>query len=428
MPRFSVANRARRAVALLLGLAALGAGALGVLCWFAGVRGHDAEGRVPLESALVAAPGDARLHHRLGQWEQFSLAEGDPQRALAHFRRATELNPYESAYWLDLADAWLLEGDVPAAEAAVGKALEVDPHTPRTQWRVGNFWLRTPEPARAFPHFRQVLETDPALTTVVVQVCHRRFRDPETLLGELLPPEPPFLLAYLRQLTREGEAEAPAAVRVWDKLVGLDRAFEVRDVLFYLDYLIRTRHLAEAAKAWDDLRRRGSLPGPAAAPELLHNADLRAPILNGGFDWRIEPVAHVSVALAPGRRGEQPPAVVIRFSGEHNLYYHGFYQYAVVESNRSYRFQTWLRTENITTESGPRLEVTDVYDVGSVLARSPGMVGTSEWAQEEVEFRTGPQTRLVRVGIARLPSRRLSSQIRGAVFVTEFSLQPLRGR
>lgn len=427
MPRFSVVNRAQRALVLLLSLASLGAGAVGVLRWFEGARGHEAKERAPLERALRAAPDDARLHHRLGQWEQFSLVGGDSQRALAQYRRAAELNPHESAYWLDLADSLLLEGDVPAAEAAAGRALQVDPRTPRTRWRVGNFWLRTPEPARAFPHFRHVLEADPALTTGVVQVCHRRFRDPEILLRELLPLEPPFLLAYLRQLTREGEAEAPATIRVWEELVGLNRSFQAQDALFYLDYMIRSRHLPEAAKAWGDLRRRGLLSGPAASPELLHNPDLRAPILNGGFDWRIEPVAHVSVALGPGRRGERPPAVVIRFSGEDNLYYHGFYQYVVVEPNRPYRFQVWLRTENITTESGPRLEVNDVYDGGRVLGRSPGIVGTSEWAQEQVEFRTGPQTRLVRVGMTRLPSRRLGGQIRGTVFVSEFSLQPVGG-
>ena len=427
MPRFVLVSRAHRALALLVGLAALGAGVLGVLRWFEGARGREAENKAALERALASAPDDARLHHRLGQWEQFSLADGDFQQALAHFRRATELNPHESAYWLDLADARLLAGDAAAAEAAAQKALQVDPRTPRTLWRVGNFWLRTAEPARAFPYFRRVLETDPQLTPLVVQVCHRTFRDPEILVRELLPPEPPFLLAYLRQLAREGEAEAPATVRVWEKLVGLGRPFEVRDVLFYLDYLIRTRHLPEAVKAWGDLRRRGLLPGPAAGPELLHNPDLRAPILNGGFDWRIEPVAHVGVTLGPGRQGEQPPAVVIRFSGEDNLYYHGFYQYVAVEPNRRYRFQAWLRTENITTESGPRLEVNDVYDGGRVLGGSPGMVGTSEWAREQVEFRTGPQTRLVRAGMARLPSRRLASQIRGAVLVSEFSLQPLRG-
>ena len=428
MPRFVLVSRAHRALALLAGLAALGAGVLGVLRWFEGARGREAENKAALERALASAPDDARLHHRLGQWEQFSLADGDFQQALAHFRRATELNPHESAYWLDLADAWLLAGDAAAAEAAAQEALQVDPRTPRTLWRVGNFWLRTAEPARAFPYFRRVLETDPQLTPLVVQVCHRTFRDPEILVRELLPPEPLFLLAYLRQLVREGEAEAPAAVRVWEKLVETGRPFEARDVLFYLDYMIRTRHLPEAVKAWGDLRRRGLLPGPAASPELLHNPDLGAPILGGGFDWRIEPVAHVSVSLGPGRRGERPPAVVIRFSGEVNLHYRGFYQYAVVEPNRRYRFQAWLRTDNITTESGPRLEVADVYGGGRVLARSPGMVGTSEWAPEEVEFASGPETRLVRVGLTRLPSRRLGGEIRGVVLAGEFSLQPRGAR
>lgn len=426
MAHITLASGRRRALALLLGLGVLGSGALGIVHWLQAARAAAVPDKAGLEGALRVAADDARLHHRLGQWEQFSLAEGDVQRVLAHYRRATELNPYESAYWLDLADALLQAGDSPAARAAAEKALQVDPRTPDTLWRVANFWLRTSEPARAFPYLRAVLETRPALAPLVVQAAHRTFGDPEVLLREVLPPEPQFLLAYLGQLLREGDT--PAAARLWQELVRLGKPFDAQPVLPYVDFLLRTRRLAEAVKVWTDLETLGLLPGNRAADgERLFNSDLRQPVLNGGFDWRVEPAPRVSVTLGAGRRADGPPALIIRFSGENNLRYRHFYQYVVVEPNRRYRFRAWLSTEGITTESGPRLEVADVYDGGRVLERSPSTVGTTDWAPEELEFVTGPETRLLRVGIVRLPSQRVSNRIRGSVRAAEFSVRAVGG-
>lgn len=431
MPQLAVTGRRARALLLLVGFGLLGGLALGVWRGFESARARTSDDRAALERGLRAAPDDAELHHRLAQWEQFSLAEGDLQRALAEYRQATALNPHESAYWLDLADALWLDGQSEAARDAVARALEVDPRTPRTLWRVGNFWLRTPEPERAFPYFRQVLATDPELAPLIIQAAHRTVRDPDRLRREVLPPEPAFLLTYLRQVVREGEAEAPAAARIWAALVELGKPFDPKETFFYLDFLLRTRRGEEAARAWSELGSLRLLPGAPAgarAGELLYNADLANPILNGGFDWRVDPVPHVSVSLGPGRQGEQPPAVIILFSGEDNVDYKGFYQYAVVEPNRTYRLHAWLATEGITTESGPRLEVADVYDGGRVLGRSPSIVGSVDWAPEEMVFTTGARTRLLRVGIVRLPSSRLGNQIRGTVRAAEFSLRAVGSR
>lgn len=430
MAQVLLRSRGRRALALLIGVLVLGGGSLGILRWLVARQARSAWDRAALERALRLESDDALLHHRLGQWEEFSLAEGDLQRALLHYRRATELNPYESRYWLDLGDARLLSGDSAGAEAAMEKALRADPRTPETLWRIGNFWLRARQPARAFPYFRQVLLNDRSLILPVIQTSHRALGDPEIILREVLPAQPLFLIPYLRFLVREHET--PAAARVWQVLVGVHQPFEAQQVLFYVDYLLATHEAAQAEKAWRDLQGLRLLPVDpptpgAAGPELLHNAMLRAPILNGGFDWRVVTHPRVVVTLGPGRQGEDPPAVTIRFSGEDNLHYRHFFQYVVVEPRTRYRFQAWVSTEEVTTDSGPRLEMADAYDPQVPVAYSPELVGTDPWTQLQVEFVTGPQTRLLRVGIVRLPSQRLENRIGGTVRAAEFSLRRVAG-
>ncbi|MFQ5723306.1 MAG: tetratricopeptide repeat protein, partial [Terriglobia bacterium] len=301
---------------------------------------------------------------------------------------------------------------------------QVDPRTPETLWRAGNFWLRAGEPARAYPYFHRALAAQPNLAPLVAQVSHRLLGDPDLVLRQALPAQPRFFLVYLRYLlTIEDNA---AAARVWDRLVEQGGSFPVRQGLFYLDSLIGHQQASEAEKVWNDLKRLGLVAGGSSSPEgeLLHNSDLRQPILNGGFGWRAVGVANVNLSRGPARPGSQTPALVIRFVGDENLDYRHFFQYVLVEPNRRYRFQAWMSTEEITTESGPRLEVAELGRGGGV-ERSPGLVGSNDWVLEQVELTTGPQTRLLRVGIVRLPSRRVSNHIRGTVRASEFSLRRL---
>ncbi len=420
MPQISLQSSSSRALALAAGLLVLAAAAFSIVRWQLASEARTSRDEATLRRAVRLEPDNAAYWHRLGQWEELSFVEGNVARALEDYRRATELNRFESRYWLDLANLLELTQDHAQAESAVAQALRVDPHTPRTLWRAGNFWLRTAEPQRAFPYFKQALLTEPSLAPALIQTSHNAIGDSEVLLREVIPPRAGYLIHYLKILVRD--QQTAAAAPVWRSLIGLGGGFEASQALFYVSHLLEVAQVAEARKAWEDLLRLRLIPAAAAGDELLYNADLRLPILNGGFDWRAVDVPRVSVTLGLGS-GSQAPAAVIRFSGEDNLNYHHFYQLVPVEPNQRYRFSAWVATDGITTDSGPRLEVFDPFDRQLPPARSLALVGTAERQQLAVEFTTGPRTRLLRVGIARLPSQRFSGQIRGTVQASEFSLR-----
>ncbi len=420
MPQVSLQSLSPRALALTAGLLVLAAATFSIVRWQLASEARGSRDEATLRLAVRLEPDNSAYWHRLGQWEELSFAEGNVARALENYRRATELNRFESRYWLDLANLLELTGDHAQAESAVTEAFLVDPHTPRTLWRAGNFWLRTAEPRRAFPYFKQALLAEPSLAPALIQTCHNAIGDSEVLLREVIPPRAGYLIHYLRILVRDRQTTATAPV--WRGLIALGGGFEAAQALFYVSHLLEVGQVDEARQAWDDLQRLRLISTAASGEELLYNSDLRRPILNGGFDWRAGDVPSVMVTLDPGS-GSEAPAVVIRFSGEDNLDYHHFYQLVPVEPNQRYRFSAWVATEGITTESGPRLEVFDPYDRQLPPARSLTLVGTAERQQLAVEFTTGPHTRLVRAGIARLPSQRFSGQVRGTVQASEFSLR-----
>jgi len=421
LPQLALQSAAHRLLALAAGLLVLGGAAAGIVRGYQASRARAAWNPESLARAVRLEPDNAAGWHRLGRWEELSLSQGNLERARDHYREATRLNPYESRYWLDLANILAVTGAPQEAEAAAGQALSVDPHTPATLWAAGNFWLRTAEPQRAFPYLRAALEADVGLAPALIQSCHNAVRDPEVVLREVLPPRPRFYLVYLWLLLRQDEAAG--AARVWRALVELGGDFKAEQALFYVDNLIDAGDADSAVQAWNDLKRLKLVPEAGDPEELLYNAALRRQTLNGGFDWRVVDHPHVSVTQGSGRPGSPAAAVVIRFSGEDNLYYRHFFQFVLVEPNTRYRFEAWASSENISTESGVRLEVYAPHDSAASPAYSTGLVGTSDWQPLAVEFTTGPRTRLVRVGIVRLPSQRVEGRIRGVVRATEFSLR-----
>jgi len=119
-------------------------------------------------------------------------------------------------------------------------------------------------------------------------------------------------------------------------------------------------------------------------------------------------------------------SLMVQFSGKQNLDYHNVFQYVKVEPGKSYRLQGFFRTEGITTDSGPRLEVRDVYDPASLDKFSESLTGNTEgWTSVILDFKTTPKTTLVLVMLARLPSQKLDNQIAGRVWLDDVSLTPL---
>ena len=84
-----------------------------------------------------------------------------------------------------------------------------------------------------------------------------------------------------------------------------------------------------------------------------------------------------------------------------------------------------MRTEGITTDSGPRFEILDPADPSSLREISDDLVGTWRWQAVNIDFRTGPATEMILLRVVRRPSRKLDNLISGKVWVDDVSITPL---
>lgn len=196
----------------------------------------------------------------------------------------------------------------------------------------------------------------------------------------------------------------------------------------YIDVLINNHRPEEAYEAWSDLGRKGLVQSalPRSDQDLVTNGDFEDEMVNMGFGWRVVAAEGVYAGLETTIYHSPNHALLVQFSGKQNLDYGQVVQYVKVLPGRPYRFQAFMKTEGITTDSGPRLEVLDPYNQAALDILTENMTGNSEtWISVGVDFKTGPQTGLVLVRLRRLPSQKLDNQISGRVWLDDVRLTPV---
>jgi hypothetical protein len=199
-----------------------------------------------------------------------------------------------------------------------------------------------------------------------------------------------------------------------------------RKTLFaFLDMLVGQERYDDAGSVW---RQATSLPesSPPAqdARSLVFDGGFEKDLSGGGFGWQETDVAGAVFDFDSDVKhsGERSARVV--FDGTQNLHYEYLFQQILVTPGTPYRFQGYLRTNQISTDTGVQFEIYDPKDQKNLDVFTPNERGTQPWTLEEADFKTGPQTHLVRVRLSRAPSTRLDNKIGGAVWVDDVKIFP----
>jgi hypothetical protein len=379
-----------------------------------------------LELAIKLDPGNSDYHLRLGRLYQYNILDIQPEKAIMQFRRATELNPYDPQPWLELAAALTLHGKNSEAEACLRQADFVAPNIPAVQWPIANFYLLQGNIDQAFRHFRVVLAGTSTYDQSVFSTAWKASGDPTKILQELIPRHLPTEFSYLYYLLSQKRLDE--AQPVWKRIISDPERFKPQQSAGYIDTLISARRPEEAYQVWTDLEKKGLIRYPVKGPEenLVANGDFEDEMVNMGFAWRIAAVEGVYAGLDTTTYHSPGHALLVQFTGKQNLDYWNVYQYVKVSPKSPYRLQAFMKTEDISTDSGPRLEVYDTYDPAALDRLSENLVGTSTgWTQVMLDFATGPKTQLIVVRLRRLPSRKFDNLIKGKVWLDDVQITPL---
>lgn len=382
-----------------------------------------------LRLAVKLDPDNAEYHWQLGRLYQYNPADVQPELAMAEFRRAIRLSPYDPRPWMDLGAALEFQGKMEEARQCLQRADSLAPNLPAYQWPIANFYLLQGSVDEAFRHFKKVLAGTSAYDQIVFSTAWKASGDADKILDQLIPRNVSTEFTYLYFLL--GQQRFTAAQAVWNRIISGSERFTAQQCAGYIDALINSRQPEAAFEIWNDLGKKGLIRGssPGTDENLLTNGDFEDDLLNLGFGWRIVPVQDVYAGLDQSTYHSPSHSLLVQFSGTRNLDFRQVYQFVRVSPGQSYHLEAVMKTDGITTDSGPHLEVHDVYDAAALDKGTENFTGTTpSWTPVSVDFKTGPKTELIIVALARLPSRKLDNQIAGKVWLDDARLIPLDGR
>jgi len=379
-----------------------------------------------LRYAIKLDPTDSLYHLELGRLLQYNPAVVDPKESVAELKRAVSLSPYDPEAWRSLAMALQFEGRAEESLACLWRADKLAPRLPALQWDVANAFLLHGQVAEAFRHFKVVLAGSDQYNAILFNTVWEASHDAGQILAQVIPENLPVEFSYLDYLLRRSQFDD--ARSVWQRIVASPDRFPPAQAAAYLDKLIAARRPAQGWQVWEDLRSKGAI-GPLEHPtdqNLVINGDFEQEALNLGFDWRVVPAPGTYAGIDSTHHHSASHSLLVQFSGKDNINYANAVQLVRVRPAHSYRLSAYLRTQGITTDSGPRLMVRDAYDPQALAKVSDDLEGSSEgWTQVMLDFKTGPRTELVVVGLARLPSQKLDNRIAGRVWLDDVNLAPL---
>ena len=376
-----------------------------------------------LQAAIRWDPRNAQYYDALATMRHFYADTDNPDEQVRLYQRAVSLSPQNALYWADLGTAFDWAGNRSEALRAFERSKGLFPASPDVNWKLANFYIRSGKTLEGLRTLRKVLLGGGVPQQDVFALAERATEDRKTILEEMVPKETATLLAYLNY--QAGKGDTLAAEQAWSKLLALRLPFELSEAFVYLDALIQKRQPEQLAEAWSALADRfpqkvGSL---RVTPSLVTNGSFESDILNGGLDWRVVPIEGATVSIDSRDAVDGAQAVHIEFDGTRNVDYGHLLQYVLVRPNTRYRFSGYIRTDAITTDSGPRFQIFDAYDPGKMLAATENAIGTSGWTEQRLEFRTPLNTRLIVVRVARPPSSKFDNKIRGTTWVDKLSLR-----
>jgi len=391
---------------------------LGLLAWssiqiYLASEISDQASLAELQRAVRLQPLNADYWHRLGRYYFYQLQ--DSSQALEDFLKAAKLNPHSPRLWLDLADVYLVTGDRNLQEQALQRALASDPTTPSVLWEVANSYLAEGKTEAGLGQLKVLVDHDPESQDRVVELAWRVTHDEQMILRDVLPPRPEPQLSFVDFLFHQDEASA--AAQVWTNLVSLQKPFDARLALPYLNFLIERGNGDQAERVWQDLAARDTQYSDYLPTDnLVVNPSFEYPILNAGLDWRYQVFNDIVLDTDTSEAHSGSKSLACTFNGA--VSDAGIAQFVPVRPGTEYEFSSFYKIEGMEGAGGLQWAVTDPSD-HSVMALSGPLTDPNGWQKVTATFKTDSETTLVLLKLLRLPQGNI---LRGKVWIDDVAV------
>lgn len=219
----------------------------------------------------------------------------------------------------------------------------------------------------------------------------------------------------------ENTTQVAAAKELWRRFQAFGttgKEYRPERAYPFVLFMIAQHEPDAALQVWQQLTAGSKITAESREPgNLLLNGSFEHDILSSGFDWTILSVPAVKANLdrSVSHTGRQSLSIYFDQVITDDS---GVVQFVPVKSNTKYQFNSFLRSRDLFSQSGPRWCVEDPYARKLYLESEP-FLGDLEWTPYSGNFVTGADTKLLVVRICRDPAEK---PVEGRLWIDDVSL------
>jgi hypothetical protein len=356
-----------------------------------------------IEMARMAvrwAPGDPLAHWRLGSLEEKVFSAENMAAAVSEYQTAVRLSPNDYRYWMELGRALESNGDREGGEKALRRSVELAPAYSHPRWHFGNLLLREGKYNEAFEQLGHAAESDNEMRRQVFDLAMHLYEGDVNEITKVACASPAARMQFANYLATNGGFDQ--AMRMWNSIGAADRGKLTELNKEFENTLIAAKQYHAVLTVMREIQ-----PDAAVAqPEQIQNGGFESELTQPGantFNWLIDPRASVQAALDSHPHSGQKSLRIV-FRAPRTLEKIPISQTVVVEPGTSYRFEAYMRTEDLLSPSTPVLVVNDAVDGSNLGASKPAPSGTIAWQLVTFDFKTNPQHDGITLGFYRAQS------------------------
>ncbi|MBA2734133.1 MAG: tetratricopeptide repeat protein, partial [Acidobacteria bacterium] len=354
-----------------------------------------------LDTALAAmrlAPNDPWTHWVVAGLKKRTILPEDLEDALHHYEEAVRLSPYDYRFWMDLGRTREDVGDRAGGEKALRRAVELAPSYAYPHWYLGNLLLRAGRSEEAFAELRRAATADAALRPQLFNVAWvlyaQNIDEIKKVIGDSAAARAEFANYLL------GKQRLDDALSLWSGLKPAEKKEQSESGAAIMRRLIEQKRYHAALNIFVDLNPDAN----AAKATQFVNGSFEDDIDTAAsfFNWQMKsyPEAQIAIDGSTGHSGAR--SLRILFKAPTTLSFNNIAQTVVVDPATQYRFECYVRAEDLKSGGTPLIEIIDGLDGKSILGASkPLASGTYDWQQVAINFKSPPNTEAVIMRIVR---------------------------
>ena len=205
------------------------------------------------------------------------------------------------------------------------------------------------------------------------------------------------------------------SLSVW-KVMKNQTTPQKKTALQYANFLLHNKYIKESKEIWQEYTGKAGISNPGFETQYT----------GMGFDWRSwkekDGIYEVTRVNRNVREGDY--ALKIQFWGSENVDFYHFYQIFTTEPSAKYRLTYAWKSQGITTDEGPFIEIIG-YDNDGVYAAGPKVSGTHQWREVIIDFDVPEGCHACIVRLRRQPSDRFDSKLKGTVWLDDFQVEKI---